>query len=524
MKRMLFFVAALGLATLGTAKGPNDDAPIAETTSTYELKEQPGVWDLVYDWCQPVCKGQKHKKHSECDASCDSPCRNTHGMKLHPFYDLNLTALNSHIAAFPAARNEISRDLHEYLDKQLERVVETPKGHFAPPCTQVCRTYSFRRYAIILHTKYSERGVTKSGLLYNKTGSYDGEVGLIDIPEKDPIHTASYVDCACEEHFERPAFARPGHTSIGATLSPGMMIGPPGLIPYPYYPSNPFFNDVIFSGVDLDHLDVEGVRDGWIVYFPGGETFYCDDPECQGEVTMYDQWNSFHLGSSSDTTWSPKPLSWGGPRVAPEGTGTLTFETLCTDIGKRQPRPGDHFKPAEEQDQALRRFSIIANWENVHGPWDQARVWIYRNHATLDQINHRVVLGTPPGRYVQCLYECEREAMIDLSGDEYKKLFEPAHALDPFGNRKSTLWFIQKLDALNPDGLAKTLDSGLKDWIAKLQDNDRDYPHVVDVIDGLDSCLSPELRGAADKVIDALPAEAKSRIEKKLLRSRAKTA
>lgn len=499
--------------------GPVEQAPAGQVANnalqvnvetSFTLEDTGQTAQGVVDWCYLLCKGGVHEAHAKCDASCDTPCPVKHGGKLKAYHEVDLSQIAQALpsaAKGPAdlsatdsvAESQINSAIAAQLAKYDAVEADLPTNHFAKPCSAAMRAYGFKKYRLKMRAVVSVKG-SVNGAPVDQSKTSDVGVATVYLPDvSKPMQTDEKLVCACEKSSYDSIL--PPKTRTLTAFAPAICL----LILN--QPLNPFYQNPKISGVDIEHLLVDEVPDGWEVYFPGGYTYYCDDPDCQGEVVLYDQ-----IVQARIAKWGPQA-----------GKGSITIESACLDIDKHQPGPSNSFKAAPVQDPVLRRLAVAVNWENARGPWDQARVWIYRNHATWEHINQRLNPNIAQGIYVRALYEVASAGKVDLTTPEYRHLLEPRFALDPFAPQAATLWFVRTVAKLDPDGLVKALDDGMADWGAKLRDNDRDYPHAADLIDGLAMSLDPKVRAEIPKLLAAIPADARPRVLRRSVFARSRS-
>lgn len=480
-----------------TPEVPSKEVLKSEVATSFTVEETGQKVSGIVDWCYSNCNGGKHAAHAQCDASCDTPCSQKHGGQLKGYHELDVSQImeaipsldwsTSNAGALTPAEEQIDAAVSKAIEPYDAQTFDLPTAHFSQPCSAAMRDYGYKKLKLHMHSVVTTTATVEENTK-TETKTSDVVVATLYVPESTPIKTSSTVNCKCEATKTATMYPGPNHTPVPYDPAPG-----PQIVDSPDHHSI-VLPKITFNGIDINELDVEMVEDGWEVYFPGGYTYFCDDPDCQGVVTMYGQRLRFIGGLSASLTGG----SFSHGRI-PVG---------CLDIGKKPPNPNVHYYMAPEQDPVLGRLSLITEWENQRGPWDQARLWIYRSHSTRDQVNARLVPGVTPGQYVKCLYEVAHDAKVAPAPE----LLEPLFVFDPFGSRAATLWFIETLSHSNPQGLAKAITDGAQAWGAKLQDNDRDYPHAVDIIDGLDQSLSPELHRVIPNVLAAIPEAARARI------------
>ncbi len=492
-----------------SGSGPNGNYTIeSKVTSSVELVDTGVTNGGIIQWCYSDCLGRKHSDHASCDFSCDKPCDILHGMDfLHAYYKINwpvfdqigtdIEKLWPGSGVWAPSQAAVAGNLREFLASFAQTYSRIPSDHFSKPCGAAYRRFGYHQYKLVMHLRIESSTRTDGKPPTGEARESTVEVATLFQPDvSKPWQQGSFTDCYCVFDEKLRSIFNPKKTPTEAVPDSGIRYLVSGISPF-----TPLKGTL--TGVDLNTMDYEEVDDGVVIYFPGGETFIPDDPSYQEMVTVYG--TVLDLGG--------RLLE--GPSAGSAHVGQLPV--ACLEIDKKQPNHSVKYHAAPNRDPVLRRLALTAEWENVHGPWDQARLWIYENHSTLEQINNRLIPGVPPGMYVKCLYEVAHEGFVDLTVAPFRTLLEPRFVFDAFGSRDATIWFIQTLADISPEALATFVTQGAAAWGATLKDNDRDYPHAADIIDGLSQTLSPALHDVIPTIIAALPDAARARILNKTI-------
>jgi hypothetical protein len=357
------------------------EEPIVEVSTKFELVQvSSNPTEELIDWCKPICKGQKHTAHKDCDPSCDYPCQEKHLGVLIADYRLSLTeaVVKGLPGRFQLANPQLRKAVRDFLEDEVRNdTVTIPHEHFAKPCTQAYKKYACYDYRVLMYAHVAVRGIN-NGHAFNEIEDFDEPVAILTKPQKDPIETKEFLDCKCEQTTPAVPLLSENVVPKLTDYNPGIVFGMPGSWPAPYYPKNPNFDMVKFEGKNMGHLTYSGIAEGNSLFVPGGVTFVPQNKASQPETSLYDQW--FHIGGAY-RNWGPKVTLQTGD----------TIRAACLDIDKHEPTTDDVFTIAEEQDPVLQRLAKIANREFSHGPWDQARIWIYKNHASYKHITDRMI-------------------------------------------------------------------------------------------------------------------------------------
>lgn len=184
--------------------------------------------------------------------------------------------------------------------------------------------------------------------------------------------------------------------------------------------------------------------------------------------------------------------------------GTRSVAVHCLEIEKAPPDPSVTFTPGVASDPTLRNLANFTQRSAIRGPWDQARMWIYTDKASLERINKRLAIGCPPGMYVRSLWEVQ--TMAGLTDEDLKnpELLAPA-LLGGVSNRKEAAnWFAGALARHQTEALIKYLSGGGKE-LADLMtsSNPLAQDQFVRTMNLLRTAGSPAVRLAMLKFLDA---------------------
>ena len=153
-----------------------------------------------------------------------------------------------------------------------------------------------------------------------------------------------------------------------------------------------------------------GVPDTMI--FPGGTLFVPTDPKHQ--IVMG--------GQSYGAPGNPAKelFATRSPQRAPN-----QGYTLCAQMHKREPVSTVGYFPVAPPNSVYPNLARMTDQAIFKGPAEQARLWIYTNHAGYQEINAKLLPGVSARQYVNCLYEVWK--VSGLSPDDLKpiKLTDP---------------------------------------------------------------------------------------------------
>jgi hypothetical protein len=134
------------------------------------------------------------------------------------------------------------------------------------------------------------------------------------------------------------------------------------------------------------------------------------------------------------------------------------LKVACTQIAKSQPTSSTRFKLKPSSDGRLRTVidqpsgsSFFANTVT------QARVWIYKDGTTREQINKVMIPGVTEGMYLNALHGLARSG-VELTSTKYRKCLDPKLLNSPTASKESTLWFYNFLERMDPKSGDKLLN------------------------------------------------------------------
>src|SRR5690606_7682672 len=122
-----------------------------------------------------------------------------------------------------------------------------------------------------------------------------------------------------------------------------------------------------------------------------------------------------------------------------------TGRTLCLNMEKKEPDESVSYWPAACEDLVIARLALDTNASRNTGAWDQARVWIYTDNASLSDINKRLQPPLIPGYYTRGLYDVDRFGGFTDKERKNAKLFSPELLFAPTGNPKASQYFFSNM-------------------------------------------------------------------------------
>ena len=204
-----------------------------------------------------------------------------------------------------------------------------------------------------------------------------------------------------------------------------------------------------FGGSDMNKLSYQSVEDLDIALefiFDPGTCFVPDNKDYQ--VMMYaDPTVSF------TTQYSNLFAS-----LSPFVQGKASLKTMCLNMGKKEPAGHVKYYPAVLKDKVLPKLAKIVADSSRRGPWDQARVWIYTDKATLSDIHERLAPPIAPGYYVRGLRDVEQAGGFEEKDLKNAKLFDPSLVFAPTGVEDATTFFLNNMLANHARALKAVLE------------------------------------------------------------------
>ena len=457
----------------------------------------------IAEWCYFSCKGKKHSAHTECDTSCDDPCHLRHGISMHEHHELDADGVRSLLPSidlsYPGvgdsspARDAIEGKIASFLNG-LSYARNTGVDHFGGACGATMRQFGYRKYQLKAKTIVVTTGHREGAADITERKEAESVVATIFQPDlSKPMKTDRIESCACTKSY-MPMTPRAGRTPTQTVAAPGPQVvsgrdNPNDLPP------------IHAEGEDLNKIKLLIEENMTSVYFPSGTVFVPNDRQYQSMMLRLG-------GIKTGMSW------FAGPGVAQKPDGFLSAS--CLEIEKLQPKPGVVYNLLPIDDPVFRRLALVAESENVRGPWDQARTWAYTDHSTLDEINKKLIPGITGMRYVRCLQELDVECGANLDGASFQLLLDPSHLLSSGGTRSATKWLIQKLANRRLEALLDSVGSG---WVAYVNgvnpDKELDVQHVADILDALDAIPNAGVHKRVTQMVAQLPSELSKAVMRK---------
>jgi hypothetical protein len=202
--------------------------------------------------------------------------------------------------------------------------------------------------------------------------------------------------------------------------------------------------------------------------------------------------------------------------IGPWETKVFDIPSACTDINTNPPSPMVHFTPAFPVNYRLPLLCTDIG-QGPRGPSSQAKMWIFTNHSSIDQINDKLIPGVTPGNYLNSIYTVSKICQIDLTDQSYAKNITNDLITGTQITPGATRWFVDYKYKYDPIGLVKTIDDYSINFKNQLLNSPTDYylRHYADLSFAL--CENPkwEIRQSGYRFLtNAIPDTARGQILK----------
>ena len=391
--------------------------------------------------CNNYCNGKKHKQHSECDTSCDDKCTEAkHEVTLEGQYLPDRGAMGD---ATRAANGLATRGGGTVSPSDWSHRVSNALAAFRQECkkkktytmphAEACGmrywgvTREFKSFIVqgtMKKVGYRMAGGTRTEI--NETvGTHEHIVASGFIPQDEPLVQDHQVHCQCKPPAEpeesiqdlinRLANPNATRTREEQNRLDSYFGGPRGV---QFYDSSGKLKftaevDMTCTGNDMNTMRLvltnnsgETVR----VVLPPGVRFLPADPAFQIMCTLVRS-ETMLLSGESRVLY----VSVGEPPLYEYLTEEASVRWACMEIQKKEPNSSVKYRPAGNRDNVLTALALITNASRFRGPHDQARMWIYTDKASRDEINSRMIPGVSQGMYGALLRDVAQKAGVDLS-------------------------------------------------------------------------------------------------------------
>jgi|GEM_PF-3520082 len=465
-----------------------------------------------------VCKGGKHKEHAECDMSCCKKDNQTKKITIRgESEDLtaNMRRMEAESAKMAAGLtpdgnpggwdSETSSYLQQAKQDCNNQTLDVSVAPHDMPCTLRTRKYGLKKTEI--HVKgefwkvgfYMSKGVKTP--IEEMVSSHEGTVVNLWYPTSDVLEETTLVTCRCKvKPKDQLVTATDGHVTVGGgteitdgPVDGGCTWGLPG---GGFCTPDPGQVEIFCTGDTLTKCEIEVVNHcgtDLICTIPVGCELAPDDSGTQIMTCTESCQMTCTAGSTTVFYVSMRPEPWFSAKA--------TMRVACTEMMKHEPSDKTKFKLTGPQDPVL--VAILSQPPSTSffaNAVMQGRVWIYKDHAGLDEINKRMLPGLSEGMYLNALYEVSRGG-VDVTTAEYKKCLSPA-LLHGNATDDASTWYVRVMEKVSPKAFGSLAgfysDMGDKATAA-------DGHHMAILALAMSQSSLKDVRGAAADLIAKVP-------------------
>lgn len=502
-----------------------------------QIKEAGKSWDTLI--CRNECKGKKHKEHKECDFSCDNKCSTPHKITEEGYYEPYTDQMR---AATQAANqlairgggtvspddwsHRVSQALANFR-RECRKKKTFNMPHLDKPCGGKLWEVGAKNYNFVVRGTMRKVGFRMSrGVrtpIDEEVGSHEQTVAYGEIVQDEPFDKREWTACNCKFVPEENPKSYI-HDWFGGgdpvtddfikwledliNILDGLLITDPKGNPVPRDGV-----DVGCTGNDMNNGEVvctNNTDQPVVIHIIPGVFFWPDDPLVQLMAAMQGMQLQVEPLSTATLRLSLDP----GLDSAGQAKGK--FRWACMEMAKHEPNSKVKFKPKSPIDPNLAALGRITNRSRFRGPWDQARVWIYTDKATLDQVNKRMLPPIDAGRYLMLLRDNAQAAGVDFSEKGYVDCLQPdLLARGVCVDQKAVRWAIGAMANIKPRDLEKYVNSQVSKFAELANKDPEDGPkHVAWVASAMLESGDEGLQKAACKLLLAMPQAARPGVDK----------
>jgi hypothetical protein len=418
--------------------------------------------------CHNDCRGEVHKKHADCDRSCDDKCpEKEHKKVLQGEYFPDRAAMNEATRAANglAVRgggtvspndwsHRVSQALAQFKKEAKEKhTLNMP--HITDPCMNRWWEVGYKVKAFKVRGTMTKVGFRMSRGVrtpINETvGTHEQQVATGRFAQKDPLDTEDYSTCKCMPKVEVEEKLRALLDFIDTlplnpaeklsliwdlagkgciiTDSTGKMLLDPNVT-------------VEIVGEDMNTVKLvitNGTGEAIKVVLPPGLLFLPNDPLVQIMMNLMASEAMLAAGETRELLVSIAPADHHLP------TAELSSRWGCLEMAKKEPNPKVKWKLARNRDSVLAQLAGITARSRFRGPHDQARLWIYTDKAPREEINKRMIPGVSPAMYAILLRDVAVRGGADLSQGDFRKLPTPDLLGSLNFDENATRWLVSFL-------------------------------------------------------------------------------
>jgi hypothetical protein len=318
------------------------------------------------------------------------------------------------------------------------------------PCSSVTRKPMYWRYPVeyawsIRQDVKDEKG--KSAVKEVGSGTF---TLFIELPTDKYQDDAPYVQCKCslvKKTKDDSSFPTDNTASITKQGPPVEVCTTTDLNKFNFEVTCNNMNEAVCSATNYTQEPVD-------LCIEEGMCFECVDDSAQDVICVH--------GCVLHLPALPMFASTFGGWPASKVSGTVRLE--CLNMHKPEPNAKLRYVP-RWPDNELAAIAKFQRAQRFGGSWDQTRMWIYTDHAKLDEISKILVPRPSEGAYVMAAYQLSTILpLLDFSRPELKACLEPSLIVGAFAPREATEWFVTQMSTLDPNGLAEFINGNPSDF------------------------------------------------------------
>lgn len=181
-----------------------------------------------------------------------------------------------------------------------------------------------------------------------------------------------------------------------------------------------------------------------------------------------------------------------------------SMRVLCMNIDKLEPAKGIKYLPYRPADPVFATLAKNMDDSRFRGPWDQARLWIYTDKATIERVNEKLVGGLSNAGYLMALADVDWAGGLDERMLKDASYIKPEFMMGAGAPAYATNFLMNSLDAYHGkkagDWLKKNGNSMLQ--LAGSEAEDVHKSHLTNVMSRMLDFDAAEDREAALKFVE----------------------
>jgi hypothetical protein len=410
--------------------------------------------------CEAKCKGLVHLLHKSCDFSCDSVCEFTHSVEVD-YYQWNMSSweLINALSTFGSALSEtevtaliLNQSGETILPNREALKLTVNSEHFNTlPCGTTSKFIYGHDFKVQVDWRLRRVTMIDGKPVYTQGPSGFSAIAALRIPQRGLRSDSWRIQCACnlvEEH----AYGGPIETGteLAGTVIPGDPFADAPAVPDTFAPVHVTPSDpMLFPAGGTNQLEFgavcEDMNSGVLVCNnPFSAPFNVTlNPGCTLDTDADSVQDVVISRKYECTIAATGETVRRGPSVWDQNA-QAGFRLLCLEMNKREPDPKIKYRVLRFSDPVLSRLVQLPA-PRFGGALPQARVWVYTDGGTFDQISKKLMF---PKLQLKDYLIAVHDAYIsgaNLSGKKYSGCFEPA-TLAGIADRRSALkWYAGEL-------------------------------------------------------------------------------